>query len=754
MIYILELILVNIYLLLSSYLSGIFIREKLYPNLTITRSIVMGFIFFVFAIPLIGVVLFSFQMIAYLHLFFTISLLVYLILRKKIIIPTQIEIKSLATILLAGTFIFFYPAIYKMKMGTFTEGGGDITIYQNLASHIPKDSVTAGNDGSFLALYLEKIYEHLQKDESDPKKSFWSNTYQKISDAKNDYEKTLGQEGSVDLVLGSKYNPPFFWEQERWHHVFMGINNLTGWILPQGYLHHIFYFVPIGIIYFSILSFIYFLYLSLIADFVWVNTKSKTKTLTILFLFVCSHAFIYPAYNHYYPAWITGLLFLFSILLFIEKEDLQTRFHNLEINILLSFVVLAFYWPFWIFFLISIFFYLLFVDSKVDRVKSVFCDRFLFKMGFLFAAAPLIWNGLGKVVPVLIGFFISDSSVFAIEYMGKSEAFFTQKILLSMLGFFQLGNIGPYSSEYLSTIKNLQITGYIGILSVLVIMGILFFSLRKWIDIKKILLLFCVYLISLLSSQGSLYNQYKALSYGLVLIYSAFSIGLILPKKKYLDTILISLLILFSLSLLSYRIAIMQSILGEKNRESFLSYTEFKEVIDESNPDLVYIIEPYKVSSLYLLDPMIGNVKHLYAREIFYYSQIKTSYAEMIQYFESKNFVYLKKEKGVWIRTTLQQKLEKEGLVYLAPAYFENDKLLIEGEIFFLPNKNLNITVKPQDCQIPKLKLWNPSDKKYIPVIHSSENKQLCEFQFSIPASYYLNSVLIEGRNFVRVNSL
>jgi hypothetical protein len=101
--------------------------------------------------------------------------------------------------------------------------------------------------------------------------------------------------------------------------------------------------------------------------------------------------------------------------------------------------------------------------------------------------------------------------LFAIEYMGKSEAFFTQKILLSMLGFFQLGNIGPYSSEYLSTIKNLQITGSIGILSVLVIMGILFFSLRKWIDIKKILLLFCVYLISLLSSQGTLYNQYKAL---------------------------------------------------------------------------------------------------------------------------------------------------------------------------------------------------------------------------------------------------
>ncbi|MBK7056534.1 MAG: hypothetical protein IPH52_16095 [Leptospiraceae bacterium] len=155
------------------------------------------------------------------------------------------------------------------------------------------------------------------------------------------------------------------------------------------------------------------------------------------------------------------------------------------------------------------------------------------------------------------------------------------------------------------------------------------------------------------------------------------------------------------------------------------------------------------MSSLYLFDTLIGNVKHLYAREIFYYSQVRTSYAEMIQYFESKNFVYLKKENGAWTKTTLKQKLEKEGLVFLAPAYFENDKLLIEGEIFFLPNKNLNITVKPQDCQIPKLKLWNPSDKKYIPVVHISENKQLCEFQFSIPASYYLNSVLIEGRNFV-----
>ncbi len=751
MIYILEVILINFYLLLSSYSSGIYIREKLYPNLTTTRSILMGFIFFDFAIPLIGVAIFSFQMLAYLHLFFTISLLVYLILRKKIIIPTQIEIKSLATILLIGTFIFFYPVIHKKKMGVFTEGGGDITIYLNLANHIPKDSVTAGNDGSFLLLYLEKIYEHFQKDKSDPSKSFFRNTYQKISDAKNDFEKALGQEGSVDLVLGSKYNPPYFWEQERWHRVFMGINNLTGWILPQGYLHHIFYFVPIGIIYFSILSFIYFLYLSLIADFVWSNTGSKVKTLTILFLFVCSHAFIYPAYNHYYPAWITGLLFLFSILLFIEKENLQTRFHNLEINILLSFVVLAFYWPFWIFFLISIFFYLLFVDSKIERVKSVFCDRFLLKMGFLFSAAPLIWNGLGKVIPVFSAFFVSDSAAFSIQYLGKSEAFFTKKILLSMLGYFQLGNIGPYSSEYLSTIKNLQITGSIGIISICLVTGIILFSLRKWIDIKKILLLFCVYLISLLSSQGTLYNQYKALSYGLVLIYSAFSIGLILPKKKYLDTILISLLILFSVSLLSYRIAIMQSIVGEKNRESFLSYTEFKDAIDETNPDLVYIIEPYKVSSLYLLDPMIGNVKHLYAREIFYYSQIKTSYAEMIQYFDPKNFVYLKKENGLWTKKFFFEKLEKEGLVYLAPAYFENDKLLIEGEIFFLKNKNLDITVKPQDCQVPKLLTWNPSDKKYIPVIHSSENKQLCEFQFSISASYDLNSVLIEGRNFVRV---
>ena len=111
----------------------------------------------------------------------------------------------------------------------------------------------------------------------------------------------------------------------------------------------------------------------------------------------------------------------------------------------------------------------------------------------------------------------------------------------------------------------------------------------------------------------------------------------------------------------------------------------------------------------------------------------------------------MKRKFNLYHETTLKQKLEKEGLVYLAPAYFENDKLLIEGEIFFLPNKNLNITVKPQDCQIPKLKLWNPTDKMYIPVVHISENKQLCEFQFSIPASYDLNSVLIEGRNFVKI---
>jgi hypothetical protein len=250
MIYILELILVNIYLLLSSYLSGIFIREKLYPNLTITRSIVMGFIFFDLLFSLIGVIFFSFSTIGYMHLFVTISLLAYLTFHRKLILPTQTETISLLTILSFSAVIFLFPLVHKKKMAIFTEGGGDITIYQNFASHIPKDSVIAGNDGSFLALYLEKIYEHFQKDESDPKKSFWSNTYQKISDAKNDYEKVLGKLGSVDLILGSKYNPPYFWEFTRWHYIVMGFNNLTGWILPQGYLHHIFYFVPIGIIYF------------------------------------------------------------------------------------------------------------------------------------------------------------------------------------------------------------------------------------------------------------------------------------------------------------------------------------------------------------------------------------------------------------------------------------------------------------------------------------------------------------------------
>jgi hypothetical protein len=741
---------VHVYLLFSSFLSGLLIKKKIYPDLSLVQAIVFAFIIFNLALPLIVLTTFSFQLVAYLHLFSTFLSLLYLLVTKQKVLPSISEGRVVFTVLLVSVSVFFYPFLHRQKMGIFTEGGGDITIYQNLANNIPDNSLFAGNKLAHTFIHLKLIYNQLQSKDYDSNKTYLANIYQKLFNAKSEYERVLGFD-EANYYIGTKFNPPYFWEHERLHGFFGSINDFTGWILPQGYLHKLFRFFPIGIVYFSVLSFIYFLYILLISDFVWNNTHSKVKTFTISFVFLCSHAFIYPAYNHYYPAWVTGLIFLFCLLLFIEPK---AKLFSLEINILLSFVVLAVYWPFWIFFLINIFFYLLLTNDRIHKIKELVVNGLWVKLVFIVTLSPFLVIGLNIFITFLLGFFAFDtggSGHFKQEYMGISAVFFTSKVLLSVLGFFQLGNIAPYSSDYLFSSNILEKSAWMGISCIGLFFGIVIFCLRDKLFLKNVFLLLIVYFSILISSQGNLYNQYKALSYGLVIVYLLLAIGLIIPKKKYLDTLLIILLILFSFNLFSFRATIMGSIINETNRESFLNYGEFNDVIDEKNQDSVYIIEPHKVSSIFLLETMIGNVKHLFARETFYYSQIKTSFSEVINHFQLQNFFYLRKENGAWTKTTLKQKIEKEGLVYLAPAYFENDKLLIEGEIFFLPNKNLNITVKPQDCQIPKLKLWNPADKKYIPVVHISENKQLCEFQFSIPASYDLNSVLIEGRNFVKI---
>jgi hypothetical protein len=168
---------VHVYLLFSSFLSGLLIKKKIYPDLSLVQAIVFAFIIFNLALPLIVLTTFSFQLVAYLHLFSTFLSLLYLLVTKQKVLPSISEGRVVFTVLLVSVSVFFYPFLHRQKIGIFTEGGGDITIYQNLANNIPDNSLFAGNKLAHTFIHLKLIYNQLQSKDYDSNKTYLAPMY-------------------------------------------------------------------------------------------------------------------------------------------------------------------------------------------------------------------------------------------------------------------------------------------------------------------------------------------------------------------------------------------------------------------------------------------------------------------------------------------------------------------------------------------------------------------------------------------------
>jgi hypothetical protein len=155
---------VHVYLLFSSFLSGLLIKKKIYPDLSLVQAIVFAFILFNLALPLIVLTTFSFQLVAYLHLISTFLSLLYLLVKKAKSIAFHIfELRVVFAVLLVSVSVFFYPFLHRQKMGIFTEGAGDITIYQNLANNIPDSSLFAGNKLAHTIVHLRANLQSVAK---------------------------------------------------------------------------------------------------------------------------------------------------------------------------------------------------------------------------------------------------------------------------------------------------------------------------------------------------------------------------------------------------------------------------------------------------------------------------------------------------------------------------------------------------------------------------------------------------------------
>lgn len=738
-----------IYLYITSYVFGRLFSRLFNGKLNDSLSLSFGFSIFGFAVPLALSAILSFKDIGLIHcsVFFMLLYFYRDINLKKIM--KQI------VLLLICLLIFMLPAASRKKAGIFTEFGGDIGIYMNWAKDVPDDSCFARDKFTNFSVFYSRISEGAVSAFNAPKfdlKSFYDNTYSKVGEYEAKLMEDTRNAKGLNLKMGSVLNPPYNWEFERTHYVCSRYSEFTGWILPQGYIHKLFSFFHIALVYFSVLSFIYYLYISLFAEFVIWKTKSKWNQFFAILLILSSHSFIYPAYNHYFPAWITGLLYFQSLILLfsdLHKTDKLTCF---LLQIFISLIILSFYYPYSPFHGIFVLIYLLFYFRDFN-LKSVKILTVVFFTAVSFFLIPLVFHGIIYLLHFIIGNVIEKSSLeIMLTNLGVPIPFFSLTAFKAGLGFIQHGHIPPYSNDYLST-KFLNTVFRIGAVSYFVLLGFSLSYLIRQKQFKIFLLLIFGYLSFILSSQWSAYTQFKAFSYAMTIVFLLPLISVRFASNWIERKAVFVLISVYIISMLFYRVNIMNSMINEKSRESIISLTDFDSVIEKNDQENIYIFEPHNVSAVFILETLINEVKHLYAREYSYFTRFGISYAEIINYFGIEKFRYIFRENGKWKRRSLISILKEEGIVFLAPLYFKQQNYAADAEIFFEGNQIMRLVIKPDvnpgKCITPKAAKWNQTGGKFDSLSHIKVDIEKCEYEYSIVANSGINSIIVPGRNYI-----
>ncbi|HNN06708.1 MAG TPA: hypothetical protein PKN56_24355 [Leptospiraceae bacterium] len=695
--------------------------------------LVSGFLVLHFIIPLMLSVYFPISGVSYATVFISALFTLIFGIKLKRKISVFMTYQNLI-IYLTTAIVFFLPFVFK-GVSVFTEAGGDIGIYLNYSKKVPNQSEFFGNQWTSSYRLYEKIFSKVSAEIKD----------KRFSDILKSGD--MFGENFRDSSLKSFHSeinesfPPFNWEHNRVHSRNTKMKEYTGWILPQSYInflfdHHsnLFYYIICYIMY----------YIGIFSFFLYV--KSATSSLLIrffsVFLLISAHAYVSVPYNHFYPAWMSNLFLLTVILSIISRANINVQFF---ITVFSAVVSLSFYWPF------SVFFCAIFLFLIILNCRKILLNSLIFIMGInlfiSFLIFPFFWGGLYNLTVSILSTLIlgTKAGSFNADFLGVPHSYTNLSLYKAILGYLHLGNIPPYSSNYLLNLKY-DIIFLVGCLVYAVLVSYLtVLNYKKYLLSQQFMLL-AVYLFMFYIGKNTLYTQYKAFSYGLLIVYI---LPFTLIRRDFSPRniwIISSLIFIFSLTLFSYRIKILQSIVFEENRESFVPMDSFDSITSDRSK--VYIIEPHNTSAIFLLDSLTNEFKHMYSREYTYFSLIGISHADVLTKYNPDNFIYVKKEKQEWKTEPFWEKLEREKIIILGPGYISHAKVIVEAEIILPANQSLKFDLyKTENCVIPKVKIWDLEKREYIPYNYSTFEKEECKYHYEYKGNSKWNSILIEGRH-------
>lgn len=663
----------TLYLFISSALTGALIQWLMRQRISFAVRLGLGYSIFDFLLPLAFTSIISHRMVAYLHVLLMLCLICYFIKNKiRFLQTTDLSPLTILSLFLISYLFFMIPAWSVPDGGTFTAGGGDITIYSTLANHIPDDSLMSRNN--------------------------WHNLYKFLSSG------VLPQETQASpgpLYAGNAPYPN--WSGYRMNYHVGPSFYMHGWIMPMGYLTHIYPGLNIATIYFGVLGFLYSLLLIMFAEFAWTKSKQLTTTLLCFFLPLASYGFVYAAYNHYYPTF-ASIFYLLSFLFFLMSS--RHLMGIVTLAALLMTCILLQNWPVTPFYVLAMLLALILVKRRQLLHWKVLGTKlfFAFSMLTILLAAPMIQIALSRLLSFIS---MGAASAMSIDYLGLPRAFFSWSLVQASLGYLQLTNLPPYTIVEFASSFFAHGLCIIGIVSVLVLISQIVKAKYPRYLFAIFILIYC---LSYFAGSGTEYTQFKGISYSLPLFF-AMLVSLISQSanKKWVSIPAW----LFAGSLLFFHVIFMKGFIQQQVPTSVVSINlpNYLEKADPLNQS-VFIIYPPSPQAIYTLDSIISNRKYFFAREFSYADLNSGSTANILDAYGIEHFkVVSALDSKNWQIEPLLSRLDKNHFEVFGARYEKGSGTNIE--IIFAPMQKVTLFVYKKSNENMDVLLWNKVSKNY-----------------------------------------